>query len=155
MRRYSIFLLFLFIFSGILNNTSRAQDGLTIVQSNYSPGETVNRLINIFDKKGLTIFKRVDHKKGAASVDMELPPTTVLIFGNPKLGTPLMQCAPTVAVDLPQKMLVWKNARGDVSIAYNSPAYLKKRHNIEGCGQELNKISNALKNLAQKAAGNN
>jgi uncharacterized protein (DUF302 family) len=154
MKKSSIFLLFLFIFTGILSNASRAQDGLTIVESKYSTEETVNRLINIFNKKGLTIFKRVNHKQGAAGINMELPPTTVLIFGNPKLGTPLMQCAPTVAIDLPQKMLVWKNAGEDVSIAYNSPAYLKKRHNIEGCNKELNKISTALNNMAQKAAGN-
>jgi uncharacterized protein (DUF302 family) len=86
---------------------------------------------------------------------MELPPTTVLIFGNPKLGTPLMQCAPTVAIDLPQKMLIWEDDNGNVSIGYNSPEYLKKRHNIAGCDQELQKISGALQKFAQNAAGIN
>ncbi|MDZ7682715.1 MAG: DUF302 domain-containing protein [Fodinibius sp.] len=144
----------IFIF-GVFITTTFAQDGVEIIESKYSVEETTDRLENTLTENGLTIFQKVDHKKGAASVDMQLPPTTVLIFGNPKLGTPLMQCAPTVAIDLPQKMLVWEDQHGQTHVGYNSPDYLKKRHGIEGCDQELQKISGALKNFAQTAAGIN
>jgi uncharacterized protein (DUF302 family) len=132
-----------------------AQDGVITLESNYSVEKTTNRLEHALTENGLTIFRKVDHQKGATSVDMELPPTTVLIFGNPKLGTPLMQCAPTVAIDLPQKMLIWKDQDGHVQVGYNSPDYLKKRHDIKGCDQELQKITGALKKFAQSAAGMN
>ncbi len=132
---------------------SLAQEGITTIESEYSVDETIDRLEKVLKENGLTIFKKVDHKEGAASVDMQLPPTTVLIFGNPKLGTPLMQCAPTVAIDLPQKVLVWESNQEQVHIGYNLPEYLKERHGIEGCDQELRKITGALKKIAQTAAG--
>lgn len=144
----------IFIFGVFLTNTF-AQDGIEIIQSEYSVEETTDRLEEVLEDNGLNIFEKVTHQEGATSVDMDLPPTTVLIFGNPKLGTPLMQCAPTIAIDLPQKMLVWEEEEGNVNIGYNSPDYLKKRHNIQGCDQELNKISKALNKFAQFSAGIN
>lgn len=128
---------------------------MNILKSNYSVQETADRLQKKLIENGLTVFNKINHHKGAVSVNMKLKPTVVLIFGNPKLGTPLMQCAPTVAIDLPQKMLIWEDAGGEVNIGYNSTEYLKTRHNIEGCSQELQKISKALQNLAQYAAGSN
>jgi uncharacterized protein (DUF302 family) len=129
-----------------------AQEGMEIVQSEYSVEETEDRLVNTLKVNGLTIFEKVNHKEGAASVNLNLLPSTVIIFGNPKLGTPLMQCAPTVAIDLPQKMLIWEDKTGKVKVGYNNPDYLKKRHAIEGCDQELQKISGALQTFAQSAA---
>lgn len=154
MKKLTVLLLFAFIVT-IFANESMAQNGVVTLESNYSVEETTNRLENALTDNGLTIFRKVDHQKGATSVDMELPPTTVLIFGNPKLGTPLMQCAPTVAIDLPQKMLIWKDQKGQVHVGYNSPDYLKKRHNIQGCDQELQKITGALEKFAQTAVGMN
>lgn len=141
-----------FVLVGITTTQAIAQDGIEIMQSEYSVAETTDRLENILEDNGLTIFQKVDHQEGAASVNMELPPTTVLIFGNPKLGTPLMQCAHTVAIDLPQKILVWADKDGQVKVGYNTIDYLKKRHSIEGCDQELQKISGALQKFAQTAA---
>lgn len=140
---------------GVVTNPAIAQDGLEIIQSEYSVEETTDRLEKVLKDNGLTIFEKINHQEGASSVNMKLPPTTVLVFGNPKLGTPLMQYAPTVAIDLPQKMLVWKGHDGQVHVGYNSPEYLEKRHNIEGCNQELKKISDALKKFAQTTAGIN
>lgn len=144
-----------FVFLGITTTQTIAQDGIKVIHSKYSVEETTDRLEKILKDNGLNIFEKVNHQEGATSVDMDLPPTTVLIFGNPKLGTPLMQCAPTTAIDLPQKMLIWEDEDGQVNVGYNSPDYLKKRHKIEGCDQELQKISGALKKFAQAAAGMN
>ena len=144
-----------FVLVGSTTTQAIAQDGIEIMQSEYSVSETTDRLENILEDNGLTIFQKVDHQEGAASVNMELPPTTVLIFGNPKLGTPLMQCAHTVAIDLPQKILVWADKDGQVKVGYNTIDYLKKRHSIEGCDQELQKISGALQKFVQTATGVN
>ncbi|MGM0546530.1 MAG: DUF302 domain-containing protein [Bacteroidota bacterium] len=147
--------LLVFVFLGITTTQTIAQDGIEIIQSEQSVEETTDRFEKVLKDNGLNIFEKVNHQEGATSVNMDLPPTTVLIFGNPKLGTPLMQCAPTTAIDLPQKMLIWEDEDGQVNVGYNSPDYLKKRHNIEGCDQELQKISGALKKFAQAAAGMN
>ncbi|MDZ7659009.1 DUF302 domain-containing protein [Fodinibius sp.] len=140
---------------GIIVIPANGQDGMEVIQSQHSVEETTDRLKNILKENGITIFQKVNHKEGAAAVNMDLSPTTVLIFGNPKLGTPLMQCAQTTAIDLPQKALVWEDSEGITHIGYNSPEYLKKRHNIEGCDQELNKISKALDKFTRAAAGSN
>lgn len=100
----------------------------------------------------MTVFERINHSKGAKSAGLELRPTEVVIFGNPKVGTPLMLCSQSVAIDLPQKMLIWQDQAGDVWLAYNDPGYLAKRHNIEGCDEVLGKISTALGNFAAAAA---
>jgi uncharacterized protein (DUF302 family) len=154
MKKITSFLTFLLL-TGLFISESIAQDGMVTLESNYSVDKTTNRLEHALTENGLTIFRKVDHQKGAASVDMELPPTTLLIFGNPKLGTPLMQCAPTVAIDLPQKMLIWEDQDEQVQVGYNSPDYLKKRHDIKGCDQELQKITGALKKFAHTATGMN
>jgi uncharacterized protein (DUF302 family) len=154
MKEITAFLTFT-ILTGFVISESIAQDGMVMLESNYSVEKTTNQLEHTFTENGVTIFRKVDHQKGAASIDMALPPTIVLIFGNPKLGTPLMQCAPTVAIDLPQKMLIWEDQKGLVYVGYNSADYLKQRHDIKGCDQELQKITGALKKFAQTAAGIN
>lgn len=127
-------------------------NGLIIIKSNHSVTETIDRLETALQKKGMTIFKRVDHTAGAAKVDLLLRPTELLIFGNPKVGTPLMLCSQTAAIDLPQKALAYEDAKGLVWLAYNDPAYMARRHNTQGCEQAIQKVSNALANFTKAAA---
>jgi len=126
--------------------------GLVKVESNHSVEDTVKRFEAILNEKGLTIFTTIDHAAGASSVGQELRPTQLVIFGNPKVGTPLMQCSQSVAIDLPQKALVWQDEADRVWIGYNDPAYLDFRHNLEGCEAPLEKVKQALGALTQAAA---
>ena len=105
-------------------------NGLIHTASPHSVVETLQRLEAILKSKGLMIFSRVDHSGEAAKVGMEMHPTQLLIFGSPKGGTPVMLAAPSVAIDLPLKALVWEDDRGKVWITQNSPEYLKERHGI-------------------------
>jgi uncharacterized protein (DUF302 family) len=115
--------------SGVANNTS-TQKGIVDKPSNYSVEQTVDRLKNILQSKGITLFALIDHSGEAKKVGMTMPPTKLLIFGNPKAGTPLMLAAPSVAIDLPLKILVWEDGQGKVWLSYNSPEYLMKRHGL-------------------------
>jgi len=92
--------------------------------------QTVETLTAVLRAKGVTLFALVDHAGEAAKVGMTMPPTKLLIFGNPKAGTPLMLAAPSVAIDLPLKILVWEDGQGRVWLSYNSPAYLQERHGV-------------------------
>ena len=105
-------------------------NGLIHTASPHSVVETLQRLEAILKSKGLMIFSRVDHSGEAAKVGMELHPTQLLIFGSPKGGTPVMLAAPSVAIDLPLKALVWEDDKGKVWVTQNSPEYLKERHGI-------------------------
>lgn len=127
-------------------------NGLIIIRSNHDVTETIDRLESALQKKGMTIFKRVDHTAGAAKADLNLRPTELLIFGNPKVGTPLMLCSQTAAIDLPQKALAYEDANGQVWLVYNDPAYMATRHNTQGCEQAIQKVSNALANFTKAAA---
>jgi len=129
-----------------------AVDSMLSVESHYSVKETADKFESIIKKKGLTLFTRIDHQKNATGVNLELRPTEVIIFGNPKVGTPLMQCSQKVAIDLPQKVLIWKDENSQVWLSYNNPEYLKERHKVVGCDQVFNKISNVLKALTNAAA---
>ena len=135
------------------NGIVRAKrDGIERVKSNYSVEETVKRFESIAKERGLNIFGIVNHQAGAASVNQELRPTQVIIFGNPAVGTPLMQCNQTAGIDLPQKALIWEDEAGQVWLGYNSPKYLSRRHKLKGCADEsLERIGNALKMLAEQA----
>ncbi|MFS1945891.1 DUF302 domain-containing protein [Vibrio lentus] len=126
-----------------------ASDGLVKYESNYSVKETADRFEDIAKSKGLTLFARVDHQKNAASVNLELRPTEVIIFGNPKVGTPLMQCAQDVAIDLPQKVMVSEDDNKKVWLTYNNPTYLMERHQIQGCDEVIKKISDVLSKLSE------
>ena len=99
----------------------------------------------------MTIFKRVDHSAGAEKAGMKLRPTELLIFGNPKVGTPLMLCSQTSAIDLPQKALAYEDDKGQVWLSYNDPAYMAHRHNIKDCEKPLQKVTNALAKFAKIA----
>lgn len=126
-------------------------NGLISMQSNHSVKQTADRFESIAKDKGLTVFIRIDHQQNAMNADLTLKPTEVIIFGNPKAGTPLMNCAPSVAIDLPQKVLISEDAAGKVALTYNDPSYLKARHNIKGCDKVISNISMLLNNLAAAA----
>jgi uncharacterized protein (DUF302 family) len=104
------------------------EEGIVKIPSHHSVDETVDKLKTILKAKGVTLFALVDHSGEAEKVGMKMPPTRLLIFGNPKGGTPLMLAAPSAALDLPLKILVAEDAQGKVWISYNSPEYLKERH---------------------------
>ena len=128
-----------------------AGEGLIKLKSAHSVNDTADKLESVLKSKGMNVFGRVNHAQGAEKAGLELKPTEVVIFGNPKVGTPLMQCTRTVAIDLPQKALVWEDDDGQVWLAYNDPAYLAKRHGIEGCDEVLKKVSGALGKFAAAA----
>ncbi len=139
-------------FMGVFaSGSALAQDGMIVVQSPHSVAATLDKLTAVLESKGMKIFLRANHAEGAAGAGLELRPTEVLVFGNPKVGTPLMQCAQSVAIDLPQKMLAWEGEDGNVYLGYNDPMYLKTRHNIEGCDPVLEKVAGALGNFAKAA----
>jgi uncharacterized protein (DUF302 family) len=126
------------------------QSGLIHIGSRHSVDETLQRLETLLREKNIMVFARVDHSGEAAKVGLEMRPTKLLIFGNPKGGTPLMQAAPSVAIDLPMKALVWQDAEGKVWLTYNDPAYLEQRHNVPA---ELLPNIAGVSALLEKAAG--
>ncbi|KJY81033.1 DUF302 domain-containing protein [Vibrio nigripulchritudo] len=128
-----------------------ADNGLITVKSHHSVEQTAEKLINVLESKGMTVFTQIKHDEGAKKVGMELRPTRLVIFGNPKVGTPLMKCSQTTAIDLPQKMLIWQDASGENWLSYNSPDYLNERHGLEGCAKVIGKVKQALGNFAKAA----
>ena len=131
--------------------SAHADDGTISIKSAYSVKKTGDRLVNALEAKGMNVFARIDHAAGARKVGKQLRPTELILFGNPKVGTPLMQCQQKVAIDLPQKALIWKDASGQVWLSYNDPNYLAQRHGISQCKEVITKISNALANFGKKA----
>ena len=105
-------------------------NGIVDKPSNHSVDQAVARLKNILQSKGVTLFAVIDHSGEAEKVGMKMPPTKLLIFGNPKAGTPLMLAAPCSAIDLPLKILIWEDVQGRVWVTYNSPGYLQERHRL-------------------------
>jgi uncharacterized protein (DUF302 family) len=112
------------------SNPLKKKNGIVDVPSNHSVDETVEKLKNILQSKGVTLFALIDHSGEAEKVGMKMRPTKLLIFGSPKAGTPLMLAAPSIAIDLPLKILVWQDAEGKVWLSYNSPEYLEERHGL-------------------------
>jgi len=104
--------------------------GIIDVPSNHTVDQTVDKLKSILEAKGVTLFALIDHNGEAEKVGMKMPPTKLLIFGSPKAGTPIMLTAPSSAIDLPLKILIWQDIQGKVWVSYNSPAYLQERHNV-------------------------
>lgn len=126
---------------------STANNGIINKPSNHSVDQTVEKLKGILQARGVTLFAVIDHSGEAEKVGIKMPPTKLLIFGNPKAGTPLMLAAPTSAIDLPLKILIWEDAKGKVWVSYNSPAYLQERH---GLPQELLQNIAIMETLATK-----
>jgi uncharacterized protein (DUF302 family) len=129
-----------------------AIQGLKTIQSSFGPKDTMNKLEAAVHAKGMTVFARVDHAAGATAAGLSLRPTEVLIFGNAKGGTPLMNSVQTIGLDLPLKALVWQDASGDTWLSYNDPAWLAKRHGV-GAEAEVavNNMTVALSAVARAA----
>ena len=115
-----------------MSTKSRTQNGIVDRVSPFGVNETVEKLTRLLQSKGVTLFAIVDHSGEAEKVGMHVLPTRLLIFGNPKAGTPLMLARPRVAIDLPLKILVWEDSDGRTWMSYNSPDYLKQRHGLPG-----------------------
>lgn len=133
-----------------ISSTAQAQDssGLVTVTSASDVESTVERLVNNLEARGLTVMRVIDHAANAAGVDLELRPTQVILFGNPNLGTQLMNNSRSVAIDLPQKYLVWEDGDGQTHVAYNGVPYLVDRHGLTGPEEVLTTVTNALANFA-------
>jgi uncharacterized protein (DUF302 family) len=110
--------------------TTNTDAGIVSIPANHSVDQTVEKLQQILQAKGVKLFALVDHSGEAERAGLSMPPTKLLIFGNPKAGTPLMVASPSVAIDLPLKILVWQDKSGKVWVSYNGPAYLQSRHNL-------------------------
>ena len=129
-----------------------AADGLITIKSAFGPAETMKRLEAEVKAKGLTVFAHIDHAEGASAVGLSLRPTDLLIFGNAKGGTPLMQSMQTIGIDLPLKALVWQDEKGTTWLSYNDPGFLAHRHGLsETSSATINALAVALKALTGKA----
>jgi len=126
-----------------------SESGIVDILSNHSVDQTVDTLKSILQSKEITLFTLIDHSGEAAKVGLEMRPTKLLIFGNPRAGTPPMLATPSIALDLPLKVLVWEDSEGKVWLSYNSPDYLKERH---GLPQDLVQNISAVKELVTNAA---
>ncbi len=132
---------------------AHAQGTMKVRASKYPVAETADRLAKAIEAKGIKIAARFDHAAGAKSAGLALPPTVVLVFGNPKLGTPLMQADPRIGIDLPMRMLVWQDKAGKVWVGYTPPSTLQARYGIKGKEAEatLKTMAGALEAFAKAA----
>ncbi len=150
MKRSVLRMLAVAALTGLLVSQAVAADGLIERQSQNSFEATRDKLIEVLKARGMKVFAMVDHARGARSVGLELRPTTVVIFGNPKVGTRLMQCAQTAGIDLPMKALIREDAKGVVWLGYNDPVWLAARHGVDDC-KVVAKMSGALAKFAKEA----
>jgi uncharacterized protein (DUF302 family) len=140
----------LFALVALLSLPAYAADGLVALKSPHAPKATMDRLESAVKDKGLNVFARVDHAGGAAKVGKKLRATELLIFGNPQGGTPFMECAQSVGIDLPLKALVWQDESGQVWLGYNDPEWLARRHGVAQCPAAAG-LKKALAAFAQQA----
>jgi uncharacterized protein (DUF302 family) len=133
-----------------LMSAAGAADGLVALKSPHGAKTTMDKLEAAVKQRGLNVFARIDHAAGAAKAGKSLRPTELLIFGNPQGGTPFMECAQTVGIDLPLKALVWEDASAQVWLAYNDPAFLAQRHSVPQCPVVEN-LRKVLSGLAEAA----
>jgi len=143
------------VLSCLISQPALAREGMINVESAHPVAATADRLVQALQGKGMTVFDRIDHAAGAKKVGQKLPPTELVIFGNPKVGTPLMLCSRSIAIDLPQKALIWEDYNGKVWLSYNDPSFLALRHDTRGCDAVLQKVGNALQNFARAATSAN
>ncbi|EPR66384.1 DUF302 domain-containing protein [Cyclobacterium qasimii] len=142
--------------SSSVSQSVTANEGVETVTSSQDFEATYQSLQTIISgNENLTILAELDHQANAQSKGLELRPTKIIIFGNPNLGTPLMQASQTIGLDLPQKILVWEDADGAVHLSYNDPEFLRQRHQITGSDTEIEQITNALQNITNAAGGLN
>lgn len=150
-RRVAAAILVILGLVGVASHPALAADGLIIKQSDFDVTKTIDRLGIALERKGITVFKRVNHAKGAASVGMELPASEVIFFGTPKLGTPLMQSNPMIGLDLPLRALAWKAADGSVKLAYTDASWLAKRYGITNKAKVFKMMAGALNKFTEMA----
>jgi uncharacterized protein (DUF302 family) len=124
-------------------------EGLTSIQSSFGPKETMDRLEAEIRAQGMTVFARIDHSAGATEVGLTLAPTELIIFGNARGGTPLMQASPTAGIDLPLKALVWQDTVGKTWLSYNEPGWIAQRHSTANAGQVVSKMAAALSAISR------
>jgi len=129
-----------------------ASEGMNAYRSDTSFAATMERVEPEVRARGLFVMRVLDHAAGAAQVGRSLNPNSVVLFGNPQIGSQVMQCAPRAGIDLPQKLLLWE-ADGEVFVAYNDPKYLGRRHSIMGCDEVLARVASNLDGLARAVAG--
>src|SRR5258708_6260414 len=127
-------------------------NGLTSVASSFGPKETMDRLETEIRAQGMAVFARIDHAAGAAEVGLTLRPTELIIFGNARGGTPLMQSEQTVGIDLPLKALVWQDAAGKTWLSFNEPSWMVQRHHVANAESIVNKMADLLRAISTKAA---
>jgi uncharacterized protein (DUF302 family) len=128
--------------------------GLLSIRSKFGPKETMDRLEAAIHAQGMKVFARIDHAAGASEAGLELRPTEVIIFGNARGGTPLMQSAQTIGIDLPLKALVWEDASGTTWLSYNEPDWIAQRHGVANAEPVVSKMSAALSAMSRKATQN-
>lgn len=136
-----------------MSDSLRVVEGLTGIQSSFGAKATMDRLEAEIRARGLNVFARIDHAAGAAEAGFELRPTSLIIFGNARGGTPLMQSAQTVGIDLPLKALVWEDAAGKTWISYNEPNWIAHRHEVANAEPIVNKMADLLHAISTTAAG--
>jgi uncharacterized protein (DUF302 family) len=136
-----------------MSNSLGIPEGLTSVESSLGPKETMDHLEAEIRAEGMQVFARIDHAAGAAAVGLTLRPTELIIFGNARGGTLLMQSAQTVGVDLPLKALVWQDAVGKTWLSYNEPTWIAQRHGVAGVESTIDKMADLLSAIAREAAG--
>ena len=134
------------------SNSLGTIEGLTSIQSSFGPKATMDRLDAEIHAKGLSVFARIDHAADAAEVELALAPTDLIIFGNARGGTPLMQSAQTVGIDLPLKILVWQDAANNTWLSYNEPSWIAQRHGLTNADAIVNKLAALLRVVTTKAA---
>ena len=127
-------------------------EGLKTAQSNFGPQETMDRLEREILAHGMRVFRRINHAAMAAEVGLELLPSELIMFGNPRVGTSLMQASQTIGIDLPLKALVWQDAAGKTWLSYNDPAWLAMRHKVGGAEHIIDGMSQTLSDIAAKGA---
>jgi uncharacterized protein (DUF302 family) len=125
--------------------------GLTSIQSDFGPKETMDRVEAEIRAGGLNVFARIDHAAGAAEAGLTLPPNKLIIFGNARGGTPLMQSAQTVGIDLPLKILVWQDAANTTWLSYNQPEWIAQRHGIANAEDTVTKMADLLNAISRTA----
>ena len=126
-------------------------EGLTTIASSFSPKETMDRLEAEIRAKGMSVFARIDHAAGATEAGLELRPTNLIIFGNARGGTPLMQASQTAGIDLPLKVLVWQDAAGKTWLSYNEPSWIVQRHGLGVRAEIIDKMAAALSAMSRTA----
>jgi len=132
-------------------HTAISKNAMTSIESAHDVPTTINRLESILTEKGLSVFGRVDHAANAENVGMSIPPTQLLIFGNPQVGTKLIMSSPHIAVDLPLKMLASEDETGKVHLSWVDPQHLKSFHQVDECDELFLNITNIVEGFARQA----